>query len=205
MKYAANYRKVDNRKTNYAMQIREKLGLDISASDADVVAAVKKLDQDIGIAKARVELAREAAARHAEAKTVTNAGLSYLKSSAAEIEMQRRRYLDQKIGKGIDAAFSKAEAAQVRAKLQKLQSSDVGTATLTPKVSNGNQALYDAGKAAAQLKALAQEQVRANNKLSMSQAFERVYSDGRNRDLIERAIRTRGEIQQIVDQRSPKR
>jgi hypothetical protein len=66
MTRAANYTKVDSRKPNYAMQIREKLGLGNEATEADVIAAVKKLEQDIGIARARVELARSSTTRKAE-------------------------------------------------------------------------------------------------------------------------------------------
>jgi hypothetical protein len=37
----------------------------------------------------------------------------------------------------------------------------------------------------------------------MDEAYSRVYSDAKNRDLIERAIRTRGEVERIADERSP--
>jgi hypothetical protein len=40
-------------------------------------------------------------------------------------------------------------------------------------------------------KALAEEQVRANNKLSMDQAYSRVYADAKNRGLIEQAMSQR--------------
>jgi hypothetical protein len=63
-----------------------------------------------------------------------------MKSSAAEIEEQRRRNL--------------ANHPIIQAELRKLRASDVGTATLVPKVSDGNEALgnealYDSDKAAA--------------------------------------------------------
>jgi hypothetical protein len=159
--------------SNGAAQIRKVLGLNSSASDADVLAAVRKLNDAIEhekrLAGAERALAREA--REAERKTVTNASMSYLKSAAIDYELQRRADLDRDI--------------------RKLQASDVGTATTKPLSTNivdvNERTFAGTVKTALdQLREIAEQHRRAARHLSFSQAFSEVYQDPRHRDLVAR-------------------
>jgi hypothetical protein len=126
-------------------------------------------------------------------QTTTNVARSYLKGAYQEAFAARQRELEG--------------SAVVKSELRKLKGSDVGTATLQPKTSSGNETFRDVDNPAgpvAQLRALAEEQRKQNAKLSMSQAYDRVYADVKNRKLIEAAMELRTpSLPRLLDPKPP--
>jgi hypothetical protein len=192
---------------NPAMELRKALGLSSQASSSDVATAVCKLldpasnaepadairkKNEAAAFERRLQAAERALKREAEAKTVTNAGLSYMKASAAAIHEQRVRDLEN------DPA--------VKAELKNLRSSDIRRATLEPRFTEIVEVTDETAAATTrtayqQLKELARRQ--RSSTMSEAQSFERVYMDPANRKLVEQDIEERSAMRSVSIPRPP--
>jgi hypothetical protein len=193
----AAFRKIDDQ-SGTGPAVRKALSLGPEASDNDVVAEIEKRKKAIADIKHEISMQpyRKIALAEREARTQTNLA-----------EQNARSYLS----KAYQEAFAARQAQfnnspEVKAELKKLRSSDVGRATLEPETSSGVNSFNvdDPADAVAQLRTLAEEQRKQNPKLSMSQAYDRVYADVKNRELIEQAMSQRSPSQaRLLDPKPP--
>jgi hypothetical protein len=153
---------------------------------ADIDFVAKKLREAQSPATAQ-------ATKHANPQTTTNyrdavqpGPLSYLKGAAQAAWAARQ------------AQFQNSDV--IKSELRKLSSRDVGTAETKPRTVSGDAPLVDNPKSAYdQLKQLAVQVRRAASQLSEAQAFERVYQDPRNAELVARERAERFADARLVD------